>query len=392
MKNWLHKIYFNKLQKALDHIEFGAITLTTPEGAKHHFSGKKPGAIAELILLDWRVIPALAAKGDIGLTITYRNGWWHSSSLVNLFTFVMDNYAALATWTHGNWISQISSRMLYSLRENSIEGSQRNIPAHYDLSNQFYQLWLDESMTYSSALFQSDQDSLHSAQLNKYDRLIERLTRPSGNVLEIGCGWGGFAERAIDQCDINVTGLTLSPAQQKFAAERLSHQKQQAQIQLRDYRQQSGKFDNIVSIEMFEAVGEKYWNTYFNKIKSLLAHNGRAQIQTITIEESRFDAYKKRGDMFRTFIFPGGMLPSVERFQKVAQQSELKVAKVFDFGQHYATTCEHWLLKFENNIDQVKKLGFDDAFIKTWRFYLSACIAGFKAKRTSVIQAELCHA
>lgn len=392
MSNWLNQLYFKKLNKALENISMGSIILTTPDGKTHHYAGKESGPNADLKIIDWRVIPALSAKGDIGLTLAYREGWWDSKSLVDLFTFAIENHNTLAKWTHGNVFSQMSARVVYALRQNSIKGSKRNIPAHYDLSNAFYQLWLDESMTYSSALFESEHETLSQAQLNKYDRLLERIPQQTGTLLEIGCGWGGLAERAVDRFDVEITGLTLSPSQYHYANNRLEDRSKQAQFKLRDYRHQEGKFDNIISIEMFEAVGEKYWQTYFNKVKSLLKPKGRAQIQTITIEDSRFEDYKKRGDMFRTFIFPGGMLPSVDRFQSVAKSCGLQMTHLFDFGLDYATTCEHWLTRFEDSLDQVRELGFDEAFIKTWRYYLSACIAGFRVKRTSVIQAELCHA
>lgn len=243
-------------------------------------------------------------------------------------------------------------------------------------------------MTYSSAMFQQGSEALQHAQHNKYDRIIERL-HPSGDVLEIGCGWGGFAERALETRDYTIKGLTLSQEQKRFADVRLN---KGANIALQDYRHEDGQYDNIVSIEMFEAVGEQYWDSYFQKIAQSLKTQGRAMIQTITIDERYFESYRKGGDFIRTYIFPGGMLPSTERFVGVAKKAGLAVADQFHFGQDYAKTLQHWLENFDAKISEVRALGFDDAFIRIWRLYLAACIGSFRVGRTSVMQAELRHA
>lgn len=374
--------------ETLRHIDHGTITVTTPDGKTHSFSGDKPGAQADLTLHDWRAIGAFSRKGDIGFAEGYRDGWWDSSDLVSLFLAGLQNEAALSPYIYGGVLGQIASRVAYLFTRNTTRGSRKNIHAHYDLGNDFYKLWLDPTMTYSSAIFKDRHEDLASAQHNKYDRIIERIGN-SGNVLEIGCGWGGFAERAVQKNDFAVKGLTISKEQYDYASARL---KDQAVIAMEDYRIQQGKYDNIVSIEMFEAVGEQFWPVYFSKVKSLLAEKGKAVIQTITIKDEYFDRYRKGGDAIRTFIFPGGMLPSPERFKAESLKHGLRVTDRFAFGQDYAHTLERWLERFESRIADVKHLGFDDKFIRMWRFYLTCCIASFRIGRTDVMQMELQHA
>ena len=263
-----------------------------------------------------------------------------------------------------------------------------NIHEHYDLGNAFYQLWLDPSMTYSSALFKSENDSLTQAQHHKYDRMLDCMETESGRLLEVGCGWGGLAERAISRGDFNIKGITLSEEQHAFAQARLG---KNVNIALEDYRHQTGIYDRIISIEMFEAVGERFWPVYFQKLKELLAKNGKAVVQTITINEKEFPAYRRGGDFIRSYIFPGGMLPSPSRFKQEAAQSGMKAENEFYFGQDYAKTLEVWLKDFDNKQSEVKALGFDDGFIRLWRLYLAACISGFKTGHTNVMQVELSH-
>lgn len=373
---------------SLRHSEYGAITVTTPDGKTHAYHGSKPGAQADLAIHDWRAIGAFARKGDIGFAEAYRDNWWDSSNLAAVFLFGLQNEAVLGAYIHGGMLGRIASRVAYLFTRNTMRGSRKNIHAHYDLGNDFYALWLDPTMTYSSALFKDAQEDLVSAQYNKYDRIIGRMSR-SGNVLEIGCGWGGFAERALQNNDFAIKGVTISQEQHDYASARLG---KQADIVLEDYRIQQGKYDNIVSIEMFEAVGEQFWPVYFSKIKSLLSGKGRAVIQTITIRDEYFERYRQSGDAIRTFIFPGGMLPSPQRFAEESVKSGLRVTDRFAFGQDYARTLEHWLARFEARLPDVRRLGFDEKFIRVWRFYLTCCIASFAAGRIDVMQMELQHA
>jgi cyclopropane-fatty-acyl-phospholipid synthase len=244
-------------------------------------------------------------------------------------------------------------------------------------------------MTYSSALFKTEHDSLTQAQHHKYDRMLDCMQTESGRLLEVGCGWGGLAERAVQRGDYDIKGITLSHEQHAFAQSRLG---KNVNIALEDYRHQTGVYDRILSIEMFEAVGERFWPVYFQKLKSLLAKNGKAVVQTITINEKDFPAYRRGGDFIRSFIFPGGMLPSVSRFKQEAEKAGLKTHTPFMFGQDYARTLETWLANFDQQKQAITALGFDEGFIRLWRFYLATCAAGFSVNKTDVMQMEMSHA
>ena len=355
----------NTFFRNLDGLQAGTLTVTTPDGKTRIFEGRERGEEAHLQLHDWRVVANMAAKGDIGFAEDYRAGRWETNDLTALTTLGLMNRSALDRFVTGGKTNRIMAMLSYLMKMNSIKGSKKNIHAHYDLGNDFYALWLDPSMTYSSALYRAANETLEDAQHNKYDRILDCLDQKSGSILEIGCGWGGFAERAMHKGDYALKGLTLSTEQQAYAQKRLGDD---ANIALEDYRHQDQKFDNIVSIEMFEAVGEQYWPTYFAKVKELLSQKGKAVIQTITINDADFPRYRKGGDFIRSFIFPGGMLPSPSRFTEEANKAGLRVNNEFAFGQHYARTLIEWLKVFDDKKDKVKALGFDDGFIRLWRF------------------------
>lgn len=378
----------SQLLKILDNIEYGGLRLTTPEGETHDFQGPQPGVQAGLEVRDWRAIRMLAARGDIGLTEAYRDGLIDTPDLAAFLIFGLQNEDMLDRYIYGRRLWGAVIQLAYWLDRNTRRGAKRNIAAHYDLGNEFYALWLDRTMTYSSALFQDAGDSLATAQTRKYDRIIDGLTGNSGPLLEIGCGWGGFAERALERGDFAPKGLTLSERQADFARNRLGDG---AEIALQDYRDEDQRYDHIVSIEMFEAVGERYWPVYFQKLRELLTEKGRAIIQTITIADRYFARYGEGGDMIRSFIFPGGMLPSPNRFQQEAEAAGLAIQDAFSFGQSYARTLREWLSRFDDARDKVLDLGFDQGFIRVWRFYLAACIAVFTVGRTDVTQYRLAH-
>lgn len=379
----------DKLFYHLDQLEAGMLTLVTPDGQTRTFQGEKDGEHARLELKDWRVVANLIRKGDIGLAEDYSQGNWDTDNLAGLICLGLANRNAFHNYLIGSKFKRFMIAMGYLLNSNTLKGSKKNIHAHYDLGNDFYKLWLDRSMTYSSALYNSADDTLEQAQKNKYQRIIDRLDGDSGRLLEIGCGWGGFAAQSLTQKDFDIKGITLSEEQHDYANDRL---KGEAQIVLEDYRHQTGKFDHIVSIEMFEAVGERYWKSYFQKIKELLSDNGKAIIQTITMNEKDFPRYRKGADFIRSFIFPGGMLPSPSKFYEEAQKQGLRVENTHFFGQDYARTLGEWLDVFDAKAEEVKALGFDERFIRLWRFYLAGCIGGFKTERTDVMQVELVHA
>ncbi len=380
----------DKFLKSLSNVKYGKLNLTTPEGKQYEFVGIHPGRVAELTLHDWRVIRRLVSAGDIGFAEDYRDNNFSTKDLTALLTFALENSQALDNYIESNFFTRLFFRFSYLFHSNTITQAKRNIHKHYDLGNDFYKLWLDDSMTYSSAIFKNGNENLVEAQNNKYDRIIERIGS-KGDILEIGCGWGGFMERAFakNKNDYKIKAITLSNAQADYAKNRLGNHTHQANIAIEDYRKQEGKYNNIVSIEMFEAVGQKYWPVYFAKVKELLKPKGKAVIQTITIHDDMFDEYRKRSDMIRSFIFPGGLLPSKSIFYKYANDAGLRVNNTHEFGQDYSTTLDTWLHQFEKKYEAIKSLGFDEKFIQIWRFYLASCSACFKVKRTNVMQVEL---
>ena len=289
---------------------------------------------------------------------------------------------------YGSWHQLLSARIRHWLNRNSRSGSKRNIMAHYDLGNDFYRLWLDQGMSYSSAIYPTAETTdLEHAQRAKYRRILRRLqAEPGQRVLEIGCGWGGFAEMAVQQ-GLQVTGLTLSPLQLEWAQKRAPG----ADLRLQDYRDTSGQFDHIVSIEMFEAVGERWWPAYFDTVAKALKPGGRALIQSITIRDDLFDDYRKGTDFIQQYIFPGGMLPSRSAFRDAAARQGLAVNAEYTFGADYARTLLEWRHAFERNWPQIAALGFDEKFRRLWRMYFCYCEAGFLAGNVSVVQFELCH-
>lgn len=386
----MNKTASEQLLKRLDQLSWGSLTLTTPDGKVRTFAGQeRVDHHANLVVHDWGVITNLIRKGDIGFADDYRAGKWDTDDINQLVQVGLKNQTAMQDMVAGNKLYSMLSSLFYLFRLNTIKGSKKNIHAHYDLGNAFYQLWLDPSMTYSSALFKTEHDSLTQAQHHKYDRMLDCMQTESGRLLEVGCGWGGLAERAVQRGDYDIKGITLSHEQHAFAQSRLG---KNVHIALEDYRHQTGVYDRILSIEMFEAVGERFWPVYFQKLKSLLAKNGKAVVQTITINEKDFPAYRRGGDFIRSFIFPGGMLPSVSRFKQEAEKAGLKTHTPFMFGQDYARTLETWLANFDQQKQAITALGFDEGFIRLWRFYLATCAAGFSVNKTDVMQMEMSHA
>ena len=380
-------VYSDQFLRALDNLNQGELHLTLPNGQSYQFGNHHGDVDARLVIHDWRAVGKIVTKGSIGLAECYRDGLVDTDDLTKVIRLAIQNTKPLASIYYGNRLTRVLSKILYFLRANTLKGSKRNIPAHYDLGNDFYSLWLDPSMTYSAALFNQPEESLQLAQQNKYDRIINQLGN-TDRLLEIGCGWGGFAERFATKVGTDYKGITLSPSQQQYAQQRINNK---SIFSLEDYRHQTGKYDSIVSIEMFEAVGERYWPTYFQKLKALLADRGTAIIQTITINDDNFVRYRESADMIRSFIFPGGMLPAPNRFKYLAQQSGLQVHDSFAFGQHYAKTLHHWLNNFDAQKKNLEALGFEQDFMRMWRFYLAYCIAGFMESRVNVYQFELHH-
>lgn len=367
-------------------ITHGSLRLHTPEGEIHDFGQGAPEA--EMQIHDWSVVTAIAARGDIGLGETYVAGLWDTPSIENVVRVALLNLMQFETYAYASFWNGLKFRAVDRiLRANSPRGAARNIRAHYDVGNEFYQLWLDPSMTYSSGLFEEGDNDLERAQARKYDRILDRLTGGQ-RVLEIGCGWGGFAERAADQ-GRHVTGLTISPSQKGYADARLDGR---ADILLQDYRDAGGTYDNIVSIEMIEAVGESYWPAYFATLKKRLAEGGRAMVQAITVSDSYFQTYRKGSDYIRHYTFPGGMLLSDGVIAAQAQKAGLAVRESFAFGEDYARTLRQWGAALDAETKRIMQLGHGEEFLRNWRFYLGICAGSFATGQTDVVQVELAHA
>jgi cyclopropane-fatty-acyl-phospholipid synthase len=374
--------------KALSQLEYGTLHFIDPRGERSTFHGKQTGPEAEFAIGDWDVIRRMVARGDIAMGEDYIEGRWNTPAIEPLFSLFLMNLDALDGFANGNWFHQTMLALHNQLvRRNSKSGSSRNIRAHYDVGNAFYSLWLDKTMTYSSALNTSATTPLEEAQTNKYQRILGRIEQQNASVLEIGSGWGGFAEQAAGS-NHNVTGLTVSPAQYEFSRQRLGNS---ADIRLQDYREVSGTFDTIVSIEMFEAVGERYWPVYFNQLRERMNRGGKAIIQTITIRDDLFDAYRTRSDFVRHYVFPGGMLPSFKRFQEEAVKAGLRVTDSLFFGRDYAHTLQVWGERLIARRSDILALGYDEKFIRNWEYYLGMCAAAFSINRTDVAQVELMH-
>ena len=374
---------------------FGSLHIETPEGERWRFSGTEPGPHAHWQIHDWAVIPRIIRDGDIGFGESYYQGLWDSDDPAALLALALQNRSAIEAWIQGSWWRRRLFWLLDQFRANSEKGSRRNIAEHYDLGNDFYRLWLDPSMSYSSAYFgASEVLDLQSAQESKYDRALARLQlQPGAKILEIGCGWGGFAEYATRKGYV-VHGITLSQEQLRYAQNRLSEAglERLGTLEYCDYRQVKGHYDGIVSIEMFEAVGREWWSTYFRRINSLLKTGGRALIQTIHIRDELYAQYCRGSDFIRRHVFPGGFLPSPQAMRDELEQAQLEVLEHKEFGQDYARTLRAWRRTFDSQSGELAALGYDQQFQRLWRFYLAYCEAGFTEASIGVGQWTLRHA
>ena len=371
----------------------GELVVRTPEGSLHTFGpGPRGAGRGEFHFFDWGLARDVLRGGDVAFAEAYIAGRWTTPDLPALLTVLAHNEAAIERAFHGKRWQQWLFRARHWLNANTKRQAKRNVVAHYDLGNAFYGRWLDPSMTYSSALFDGDHSlPLAAAQRAKYERILRELTLPVGaHILEIGCGWGGFAETAA-RAGYRVTGLSLSEAQTAYARERIARAGLADRVTLRieDYRDHRDVYDGVASVEMFEAVGEQWWPTWFRAVRGALARGGRAVIQTITIADERFDRYRTQYDFIQQYIFPGGMLASPSRFAVEARDAGLDAVRVHTFGGDYAETLRRWLAVFDDEIAAVRAQGFDEAFIRCWRFYLAYCIAGFAARSTDVAQYTL---
>ncbi|GAB4059712.1 cyclopropane-fatty-acyl-phospholipid synthase family protein [Uliginosibacterium sediminicola] len=369
----------------LDALRGGSVNIQLPDG-NAVLCGDAHLA-ANLQVHDWAMFDRIISKGSIGFAESWMDGEWDSDHLADLLTLMGNNRAALTRAIHGDALRLIFHRFWHALRANTRAGSKRNIEAHYDLGNDFYALWLDETMTYSSACYNTPETDLAEAQREKYRRILRSLdAQPGQRILEVGCGWGGFAELACLEFGCHVHGITLSPSQLAWARQRAEDKgfAQQAVFELRDYRDLAGQFDHVVSIEMIEAVGEKFWPSYFRKLQACVAPTGRIVIQGISIANELFAHYRRDVDFIQRYIFPGGMLFSPQVLQREATAAGLRIVQSSAFGLDYARTLADWMRRFNARRDEVLAQGFDERFIRMWQFYLAYCEAGFRSGSTDV--------
>ena len=368
-------------------LEFGQLTVTLPDGAVRVFKGQKQGPHADLKINSHAALSRIFRDGKMGFCEAVMDGSVESNDMPALIELsVLHSKDVDAHMEAGFWRRQ-GLKLYHQLRSNTRDGSARNIAYHYDLGNEFYAAWLDGTMTYSSAVYETDSDDLSTAQTNKYRRLAELADiQPGDHVLEIGCGWGGFAKYAVEERGAHVTGITISKAQHEFASNRLAAAglADRADVRLVDYRDVDGTFDKIVSIEMFEAVGQAYWQTYFEALSRLLKNGGRAALQAITIEEQAFEKYRANPDFIQRYIFPGGMLPSMPRLEQPVDAAGLKLVAEKGYGLDYARTLAEWRERFIAAWPSLSGKTFDMRFKRMWELYLSYCEGGFRAGQIDV--------
>ena len=366
------------IEKILAHLVCGGLTIKLPDGREARFTSAEPGPEAVLEIHRWRTVWRTITRGDMGFAEAFIDGDCSSPDIAKVVELFVRNEAMLARMA--GWpVVHFLNKLIHLCRANTRAGSRRNIVAHYDLGNEFFERWLDTGMTYSSALYERDDQSLEEAQTSKQDRVIADLgLKPGKQVLEIGCGWGGLAQRILE-AGCKVTGLTLSPSQLEYAGRRLVENGHEADLRLEDYRDVKGTYDRIVSIEMMEAVGRSYWPAYFQMIRERLASDGHAVLQVITLDETRYAAYRDQVDFIQRYVFPGGMLPTPTIMREQAEAAGLALKSRFSFGQSYARTLAEWSHRFQAALPHIEAMGFDQRFQRLWTYYLAYCEGGFRA-------------
>ena len=389
----LNKVLNYWISKNLEEIEQGTFKLILPNTEEKILLRGKTNLNLEatLEIKSWKALWLIYSRGSLGFTEGYLENYWDTDDLMKLMDLISKNYNSFDRVNSGSGFWKLFTKFSHFRNENSLSGSKKNIHAHYDLGNDFYESWLDETMTYSSGFFEGNSDNLKEAQNKKYKLILDTLNLPkNSSILEIGCGWGGFLEYA-SSVGYKIKGITISQEQFKFASNRIKGLTNNPEIELIDYRKLKGKFDAVVSIEMFEAVGSKYWKTYFDVVKQLLKSNGQALIQTITMKEDFYEGYHDWPDFIQTYIFPGGELSSDKVFKENAANSELIASDITNFAASYAKTLEIWYKNFQKEWDAIGEIGFDEKFKRTWDMYLSYCRGGFLNNQLEVSQYKLTH-
>ncbi|ROT95905.1 SAM-dependent methyltransferase [Histidinibacterium lentulum] len=381
--------YFSRVFEIARKVDHGRIDLHLPDGRVFRAEAPAPGPVAEAHIHDPDIFARLIRDGDLGFCEGYMDGAWSTPDLQAFFDFLhADNYAIFDGFP-GFAMIRAYEKLRFWMQSNTKRQAKKNISAHYDLGNAFYGLWLDETMTYSSALFRTGQESLEKAQIQKYESMVDQMgAQPGDHVLEIGCGWGGFAEYAARERGLRVTGLTISKEQLAYAEERIRKAglADRVTFKLQDYRDERGQYDGIASIEMFEAVGERYWPVYFDVVRERLKPGRNATLQIITIQDDRWEIYRKGVDFIQKYIFPGGMLPSPMRLKEEIERAGLAIRSRLEFSESYSITLRRWHETFNARWDEIAPLGFDERFRRMWNVYLTSCAATFHGHNCDVVQ------
>ena len=386
------KFWNNLFLSGIKNFSYGSIEIEWPNGKIEKISSNKSGPKANLKITDKNVVKEIISGGSVKFAELYMAKRLTSSNLTTLmYYFALNNDEAEDTFKVSIF-KNFYNKFSHFKNKNSQDQAKKNISYHYDLGNKFYSYWLDKSMTYSSAIFSKLNDDLEIAQTNKYKTLAELVSVKDGdNILEIGCGWGGFSEFLGKEYDCNITAITISKEQFNFAKRRIEKANLEKKIEVKycDYRNIDGKFDKILSIEMFEAVGKEYWNVFFHKIRSVLNPNGNVGLQLITIDDKIYEVYKNNPDFIQKYIFPGGMLPSFKLLTKVATKNYFNINSVNSYSNDYAKTLSIWNRRFNNNWKKIEELGFDETFKLMWNYYLSYCEGGFLSNNIDLKQIKL---
>jgi len=381
--------YFTQVFEIAKKMKNGRLDLVLPDGRRFRSSGRGPGPVAELVIHNPEVFSRLIREGNLGFSEAYLEGWWSTPDLQAFMDLIHAENDQLYDGFPGMGLVRTYERLRHWKNSNSRRQAKKNISYHYDLGNKFYGLWLDKTMTYSSAKFETGQESVETAQIQKYASLVDQMGVKAGDhVLEIGCGWGGFAEFAAGTRGLRVTGLTISKKQHEYAVARIKNAglTDLVEIKLQDYRDEQGMYDGIASIEMFEAVGEKYWPNYFETLRDRLKPGKSATLQIITLQEKRFKIYRKGVDFLQKYIFPGGLIPSRKALNAEVRRAGLRVAKSIEFGESYSQTLRRWHYTFNDKWDQIAAMGFDERFHRMWNYYLTSCAAAFHSGNCDVTQ------
>ncbi|MEL6294788.1 MAG: cyclopropane-fatty-acyl-phospholipid synthase family protein [Pseudomonadota bacterium] len=381
--------YFAQVFAAAAELQYGRIDFVLPDGRLFRAQGHNPGPIAELHIHNADLFARLIREGDLGFCDAYLDEWWSTPDLQAFMDLVHADNDEFYDGFRGLWLLRQFELFRFWLRRNHRGQAKKNISHHYDLGNDFYGVWLDDTMTYSSALFETGQESTEKAQIAKYASMVDQMgAQPGDHILEIGCGWGGFAEYAAKERGLRVTGLTISEEQFKYAQQRIEKAglSEMVDFKLQDYRDENGTYDGIASIEMFEAVGQRYWPVYFKTVRERLKPGKNATLQIITVQDKRWHIYQRGVDFVQKYIFPGGMLPSPSALREQIAKAGFAVERSVEFGQSYNITLRRWHDTFNEKWDEIAHMGFDERFRRMWNFYLTSCAATFESANCDVTQ------